>query len=221
MLSAACWPPAALGELLRQPVDAATGLPAGVDAIPTSPAALAAALAALAAASPTANASVNASSAPAPAPAAALVQAPAGLLQAEIVINGVLSSCGAPSAGGCSFAYTAAATPLLSSVQPTALIAGQVLALTGSGFNAANPSANHVWLGGAECAVTAASSTRLACTTAASTAAGEHEVRRQRDGGSGVGGGGHAACMTLHSLLLAAHAGDRDRGRRGRCAGGC
>jgi Flp pilus assembly protein TadG len=110
-------------------------------------------------------------------------------------VNGVVSSCsaaadltGSSSRDGraCGFIYSAAATPVVTAVTPAALTAGETLSITGSGFvagnasagnaSAGNASANRVWLGGAPCAVTAASNTTLQCVTADNTTAGVHEV---------------------------------------------
>jgi hypothetical protein len=153
------------GEFLRLPLDAPTATPVGADAFPANLTSAAAAAS-------------NSSS-----------ESTSEVLQLlDVVVNGVVSACGAAAvlqpggsaaaitARSCAFSYSAAATPTVTAVSPAALIAGESLSISGSGFKTGNASANRVWLGGAPCTVASASHTQLLCVTADNTTAGEHEV---------------------------------------------
>lgn len=95
----------------------------------------------------------------------------------DVYVNNVLSSCGATNnVSACSFSYSQSSTPVVSAVDPLDLTAGGTLTITGSGFDAANATANHVWLAGSECLVIDATATELVCTTDDSTPEGQHEV---------------------------------------------
>lgn len=139
------------GELMRQAVDANTFKTVG---LPAFPAALT---------NTTATATVP--------------KQPLTLL--DVYINNVLSSCGATSdMRGCAFSYSQNFTPVVNSVNPLALTAGQILTIIGAGFLADVASANHVWLSGVKCGIVSASATQLVCVVGTDTTEGLHEVRR-------------------------------------------
>ncbi|XP_054766411.2 fibrocystin-L-like [Lytechinus pictus] len=81
--------------------------------------------------------------------------------QVEVIVNGIPSSCQSDS---CSFQYTPAATPTLSSITPSSgsANAGTSVVIIGTGFSD-NVGENNVTIGGADCTITDANATRIEC----------------------------------------------------------